>query len=320
MSAQKKIVLSKPEDWDTWISFVRIKATNQGVWNLVDPDFPVKPIALSNPIEPSFDLGNSAATFDQKAFEFYRAQHQETITAQNAVLIQKTETHPYSLLKVLKDQLALSDSAHALSLEKRYEKLKKGLGSQSIEAWVSGDRPIRNFLLAIYSKDPTYSTSQQRFQTLGPCTMDQIIKNYRQHVRLHEATKHEVESHSAFATNRKSSEDQPSGRVFSTSLKAQTTMSLSIRNFLVLDSGADIHVCNSSMAHRYTRQRVAHPDDRVESGAVMLPVESYGCLQVSLDTPIGPELITLSNVAYIPTFHTNVVALVKAARFSKFTV
>lgn len=76
MSTQKKIVLSKAEDWDTSISFVRIKATNQGVWNLVDPDFPVKLIALSNPIEPIFDPGVSAATFDQKAFEFYKAQHQ----------------------------------------------------------------------------------------------------------------------------------------------------------------------------------------------------------------------------------------------------
>lgn len=95
----------------------------------------------------------------------------------------------------------------------------------------------------------------------------------------------------------------------STSLKAQTTMSLSIHNVLILDSAADIHVCNSSMAHLYTRQRIAHPDNRVESGAVKLPVESYGCLQVSLDTPIGPGLITLSNVAYVPTVHTNVVAL-----------
>ena len=86
-------------------------------------------------------------------------------------------------------------------------------------------------------------------------------------------------------------------------------MSLSIHNVLILDSGADIHVCNSSMAHFYTRQGIAHPDNRVESGAVKLPVESYGCLQVSLDTPIGPGLITLSNVAYVPTFHTNVVAL-----------
>ena len=79
---------------------------------------------------------------------------------------------------------------------------------------VSGDSPMRDFLPAIYSKDPAYSTSQQRFQALGPCTMNQIIENYRQHVKLHEATKHEAESHSAFATNRKSSEDQPSGRVF----------------------------------------------------------------------------------------------------------
>lgn len=200
---KKKIILSKPEDWDTLISFVRIKAETYKVWHLIDPDLPSKPVALTRPDKPTFDPGTSASSFNQQAFEFWKAQYQvykprladytkqtevfasivtyiqETITASNAVLIQKTEAHPYSLLRALKERLAPTDSARSISLEKRYERLKKGPGGgQNIETWVdewqqmyidasidklaevSGDRPIRDLLLAIYSKDPAYSTSQ----------------------------------------------------------------------------------------------------------------------------------------------------------------
>ena len=184
-----------------------------------------------------------ASTFDPKAFEFYKAKQvvyksdhalyneqktaftsvisliQETITAENAILIQNTESHPYDLLVALKQRLAPTDQARSLQLEKRYERLKKGPGGgQNIETWVnewhqmyidaslhqlaevSWDRPIRDFLLAIHSKVPAYSTSQQNFQDRNPRTMDQIIENYRQHLRLHSAAK-KTGDHSAFAAN-----------------------------------------------------------------------------------------------------------------------
>ena len=46
---KKKIILSKPEDWDTWINLVRIKAETDEVWNLIDPDLSSKPVALTKP-------------------------------------------------------------------------------------------------------------------------------------------------------------------------------------------------------------------------------------------------------------------------------
>ena len=117
---------------------------------------------------------------DQKiAFTAIISFIQETITADNAILIQKVESHPYNLLVALKQRLAPTDQARSLYLEKQYEKLKKGPCNQDIETWVndwqrmytdalihglaevSGDRPIRDFFLAIYSKDPAYATSQQ---------------------------------------------------------------------------------------------------------------------------------------------------------------
>lgn len=123
--------------------------------------FPIWPIALSKPIEPIFDPSESAATFDPKAFEFYKAQQvmykprlaryneqktaftaiisfiQETIIIENAIFIQIVEPNPYNLLIALKQRLAPTDQARSLYLERRYEKLKKGPGNQYIETSVN---------------------------------------------------------------------------------------------------------------------------------------------------------------------------------------
>lgn len=100
-----------------------------------------------------------------------------------------------------------------------------------------------------------------------------------------------------------------SGKVFSTSLKFHNPKSLSLREVFILDTGADLHVCNSSMLHCYTKQVDAHPDDRIEAGTELIPVKSYGLVKISFDTPHGSEIITLTNVAYVPDFLTNVAAL-----------
>lgn len=68
MGDQKtRILLSKPKDWDTWIFFVRIKAETYEVWNLIDPDLPSKPNALTKPTQPTLRLGDTS-TFNSKAF------------------------------------------------------------------------------------------------------------------------------------------------------------------------------------------------------------------------------------------------------------
>lgn len=73
-------------------------------------------------------------TEQTEAFASIISYMQDTITAHNAVLIQKTEAHHYNLLKTLKKRLASTDSARSLSLEKQYEKLEKGPGGQKIKS------------------------------------------------------------------------------------------------------------------------------------------------------------------------------------------
>ncbi|MCJ1465819.1 hypothetical protein MMC07_004438 [Pseudocyphellaria aurata] len=140
---------------------LRLRAKNQEIWYLIDPNFPVRPLARLKPIEPTYDPGLSPQQFDQRAFEFYKVQLQvyksklvlytnqtqafkliisyipERITAEKAVLNQKAEPNSYKLLKALKERLAPTDDARALSLEKLYEKLKKGPTNQDIETWVN---------------------------------------------------------------------------------------------------------------------------------------------------------------------------------------
>ena len=198
-SSQKKLTLSKPEDWNTWLSFIKTKAVNHQVWDLINPDLPFKPEALERPFEPTFDAGENPEDFDARAYDHYKARHQlyrsalvrlkeqneaftniisfihETITAQNAVLMQHVEPHSYEILKKLKEQLAPIDRAQSLKLQIRYRRLAKGPGNHNLEAWtnewaqmyveatacnlaeVQGDMPVTGFLLAISSKDASYA-------------------------------------------------------------------------------------------------------------------------------------------------------------------
>ena len=197
---QKKIVLNKPEDWDTWIAFVRIKASTTHIWNLINPELPDQPEELIEPVEPELIVGPD---FDQAQYTLHLAKQNvyksqkakfdkqteafsdiisfvyESISAHNAVLIQNIQSpHPYNILKALKERLAPTDKARALQLRGRYYKLMKGPGNQHIETWINewqqmfyeasacnlaetqGDRPLTDFLLAVQTKSPSYADSQ----------------------------------------------------------------------------------------------------------------------------------------------------------------
>ncbi|MCJ1271800.1 hypothetical protein MMC22_011705 [Lobaria immixta] len=52
-SNTKKIILSKSADWDPWISFVRARASNSDIWDLVKPNLDNKPLSLAKPTEPT---------------------------------------------------------------------------------------------------------------------------------------------------------------------------------------------------------------------------------------------------------------------------
>ena len=446
-SSSKKIMLSKSEDWKTWLSFVRMKATSLEIWDLIDPELAVKPETIKKPTEPTFDLGDDPKKFNKEGYEFFKAKRemykmtlsqykeqteafssiisfiQESITAQNAVLIEHVEPQPYEILRELKRTLAPTDRARELELQIRYRKLAKGPKNQNLEAWINewslmyveakasnlaeaqGNRPVTDFLMAIMERHEAYASVQLSNIDIDPTprSMIQIIEGYRQYVRLKAvaAIGKKGGEHSAFAAGRSQSENSSSSAtyrgkrqftptclcgvkhfypdcsyynpekrpvnwvekpevrqkitdslknsevlervnkalarwkaekassssstapasstttapsvalakgIFATTFKVLATKS-SIRELIILDSGADIHVCNEAMKQHYTKDREADPSDRVMAGGEEMAIESYGTLNVDVDTPTGPGFIILANVAYVSNFLTTVASM-----------
>ena len=452
-SQKKQVILNKPEDWDTWIAFVKIKAANLDIWDQIDPDLFTRPPALIAPVAPVLDIG---ATFDQGQWNLHLARKDvyktlkaeykeqkeafaaiisfihETVSAQNAILIQHVESpHPYDMLRCLKSGIAPTDTGRKLQLRARYEKLRRGPGNQNIEAWINdyqqmyyeatasnlpevqGDGAISDFLLAYHTKHPSFADSEMSYlnRKPGKRTMHQYIDSYRQHARVMTTAEksHNLHSsggeHSAFAAGRKTSENaatfrgnkvdgptcvcgkkhwygdcfyynpaiKPAWYKENPEVRAKVNETLqdpavlnrvkisiaksasfrkgkdkekatsssstavretapsteskeknpsmtfatfkvlatksSVQSIVVLDCAADIHVCNEAMRHRYTKERDAAWDDRVLAGEHNIRIESFGSMELDVDTPTGPSTVTLLNVAFIPKFLTSIASM-----------
>ena len=238
----KKIILSKTADWDAWFSFVRSRATNNGIWDLIDPDLDEKPDSLTMPYKPEFVMPVDDLDFNIIAYNAFKARKdlyktdlalyeqqrksfgdiitfiQETIAAHNVIFIQKEEPHLWNHLRALKRRLAPSDNVRCLQIEQKYHQLCKGPGTQDMETYLdhwtatyteakernvgeaTGTRPIRDFLRAIRTKEPTFADTQMMIKKETE-DMYQVIEDFRQHIRLHQFDHPEKdESHSAFAT------------------------------------------------------------------------------------------------------------------------
>ena len=235
----KKVVLSKPSDWDAWIYYVRTRATNSRVWSLVNPDLTTRPASLDESEEPGIDIPadgilpdgtldlyklrkeqykTQLAKFErqQKAFADLITFTQETIAAHNAVFIQKVEPHPWDLLRALKKRFAPSDDARCLDIEQRYHKLKKGPGSQDLEKWL--DEWVTVYTQATDYKIGEVSAGRpirdfllairgnepsysdtKRAHLPKDTDMLDLVEDFRQYIRVNETLKASNPTQSAFA-------------------------------------------------------------------------------------------------------------------------
>ena len=85
-----------------------------------------------------------------------------------------------------------------------------------------------------------------------------------------------------------------------------------LRDSFILDSGADTHVCNDTT--RATGPiRLAPLGERLAAGNGWIPVTGYGEISVKAKAPAprNQQMVKLHNVAFIPSFFTNVVSLKK---------
>jgi hypothetical protein len=80
-----------------------------------------------------------------------------------------------------------------------------------------------------------------------------------------------------------------------------------LRDSFILDSGATIHVCNSRECVLNLRE--CQPNEFIYAGSDKILMAGVGAVDNNVQCGHVSLTIRLENVAYIPSFHTNVVSL-----------
>jgi hypothetical protein len=85
-----------------------------------------------------------------------------------------------------------------------------------------------------------------------------------------------------------------------------------LRQSFILDSGADVHVCND-LSRATGPIRLTGPGERLVIGSGWILIVGYGDIEVKARAPAprNQQIIKLKDVAFIPSFFTNVVSLKK---------
>ena len=87
-----------------------------------------------------------------------------------------------------------------------------------------------------------------------------------------------------------------------------------LQRSVISDTGADTHVWNHYLADRLVNVRPAGPNDVLYHGNTSTPIEAFGDAFFLTQNEDGSvEEQPLLDVAYVPSFHTNIVSLTRAA-------
>ena len=80
---------------------------------------------------------------------------------------------------------------------------------------------------------------------------------------------------------------------------------------VILDSGSNCHVGNDESRFTGLTPPALGQEDCIYAGDTIIPIRGYGTMTVTVQTRGYPNgrVITVSNAAYVPTFHTSIVSL-----------
>ena len=99
--------------------------------------------------------------------------------------------------------------------------------------------------------------------------------------------------------------------VVPSSYSVDKVINYEIFNCWILDSGSNIHVCNDPS--RFKKTHATTSNDYLVSGSTTYPIKAYGTVDITINSPTGQtETITLSHVALVPGFFTNLVSFSRA--------
>ena len=71
------------------------------------------------------------------------------------------------------------------------------------------------------------------------------------------------------------------------SFSAFSSSSYPLKDSWILDNGLDTHVCNSSMRSQFIQTRLSEPHDNLTAGTQTIPIESFGTVDITIQTPTG---------------------------------
>jgi hypothetical protein len=86
-----------------------------------------------------------------------------------------------------------------------------------------------------------------------------------------------------------------------------------LHNSFILDSGSDWHICNSIDRFIKGTYKPLNFSQSMWAGDGDATIEGYGEVIIRIQTPSGTGVFRLLNVAYVPTFHVNVISVRRLA-------
>lgn len=234
MIITRKIVFSKSIDWDIWFLFIRIKIINEEIWELVNSKISIKSVnqTLLNSSIFIVSIDSNEIESNKVAFEIYKMQSQmykiqmklfnrqqrafvelinfihDTISIQNAIYIQKKNSHLWNLLKTLKTRLTSTNIVQIMKIETRYHRLCKRSANRDIEIWLKNwqitytdarhynikeiieIKSQKNFLMTIHVKKSNFANHHliNLKNSLASDVYD-LIEKFRQFCRIHQIVK-----------------------------------------------------------------------------------------------------------------------------------
>ncbi|MCJ1430182.1 hypothetical protein MMC29_008098 [Sticta canariensis] len=204
--SRNRIILDKPEDWEGWISHIKGVINDPTIWDLVNPDIPVKPTLCVYPEERARPQPNATGQFDLAQIEQYKALKlfreedlavfnyedkglrevnkliYETTCARMIHQVAYSQSDPWSKLVALKQRLKPSSQSKALLVEKRYHQLAKGPGNQDIESWLNEWMDMYQESVRVDLPEALGNRAIRDF-FLAINTVDPIYSNTRQEAR-----------------------------------------------------------------------------------------------------------------------------------------
>src|SRR5438876_8181958 len=86
-----------------------------------------------------------------------------------------------------------------------------------------------------------------------------------------------------------------------------TVSDYQFQDSFILDSSVDTHICNN--CQHFQTFWPAGSEEYLYAENTIISIKGFSSVLITVQTPKGPQEITLFETAFVPSFHTNIVSL-----------